>query len=158
MIRGIGTDIVNIARIEAVILRYGERFLQRIFTSHERDYCDGAQGQRRIIRYANRYAAKEACLKAIGVKHGISWQHIEVQNAANGKPYLRLYGAAHQAAHEAVNVEENIAGGQVANVASDNIDVAEGIIARAGGQGRDYRLHLSLSDDYPYATAFVVLE
>ncbi len=126
MIIGIGTDIVNIKRIETAMLRHGERFLQRIFTNGERNYCDKALGRRRIIRYANRFAAKEACLKAIGVKAGISWQHIEVQNDAHGKPHLLL----HETAHKMV----------------------------VAGAGQDYRLHLSLSDDEPYATAFVILE
>ena len=126
MIIGIGTDIVNINRIEAVILRNGERFLQRIFTAGEIAYCDSAKGERRIIRYANRFAAKEACLKAIGLKAGISWKHIEVKNDANGKPYLFLHAQAHNLA------------------------------CIKAGEG--YHLHLSLSDDAPYATAFVVLE
>jgi holo-[acyl-carrier protein] synthase len=126
MIIGIGTDIVNINRIETAILRNGERFLQRVFTAGEIAYCDIAKGQRRIIRYANRFAAKEACLKAIGLKAGISWQDIEVKNDVNGKPYLVLYVQAHNSA------------------------------CIKAGEG--YRLHLSLSDDAPYATAFVVLE
>jgi holo-[acyl-carrier protein] synthase len=126
MIIGIGTDIVNINRIDELMARYGERFLQRVFTAGEIAYCDSAKGERRIIRYANRFAAKEACLKAIGLKVGISWQHIEVRNDINSKPYLILHNQAHKSAQ---------------------------IIA-----GEEYKLHLSLSDDVPYATAFVVLE
>jgi holo-[acyl-carrier protein] synthase len=100
MIIGIGTDIVNIKRIEIAINRYGIKFLQRIFTENERKYCEKASGERRIIRYANRFAAKEATLKAICVKNGISWQDIEVVNDSQGKPHLKLHKAAHHNASQ----------------------------------------------------------
>jgi holo-[acyl-carrier protein] synthase len=103
MIVGIGSDIVNINRIESAINYYGDKFLQRIFTQSERNYCDKSFGERRIIRYANRFAAKEATLKAIGIKSGISWQDIEVVNDANGKPFLRLSGGAHNNALQLAN-------------------------------------------------------
>jgi holo-[acyl-carrier protein] synthase len=103
MIIGIGTDIVNVNRIENAINRYGSKFLQRIFTEIERSYCEKASGQRRIIRYANRFAAKEATLKAIGIKSGISWQDIEIVNDSNGKPYLHLSGVAHSNAIKLAN-------------------------------------------------------
>ncbi|MFN3580105.1 MAG: holo-ACP synthase [Pseudomonas sp.] len=96
MIHGIGTDMVLVSRIEAVVARQGERFARRILTEAEwQRYA--AHGQ--PIRYlAKRYAAKEAILKALGtgLAQGMSWQHIQIDSDELGAPQVRLSGAAKQ--------------------------------------------------------------
>jgi holo-[acyl-carrier protein] synthase len=94
MIIGIGTDLVDIRRIERTIARHGERFLSRIFTESER-----ARAERRVNAvetYAKRFAAKEACAKALGTgfRRGVFFRDIGVVNLASGKPTLRLAGGA----------------------------------------------------------------
>jgi holo-[acyl-carrier protein] synthase len=94
MILGIGADLVDIRRIERTLERFGERFTHRVFTEGER-----AKAERRLQRaetYAKRYAAKEACAKALGTgfRHGVYWRDIEVVNLPSGKPTLRLSGGA----------------------------------------------------------------
>jgi holo-[acyl-carrier protein] synthase len=119
MIVGIGTDIVQIPRIQALLDKFGERFIARCFTQAERG--DGS-----AAHLAKRFAAKEATLKALGTgfAQGISWQDIEVVKTPSGKPTLALHNAA------------------LAQLPQD----------------AHYQLHLSLSDDYPVAQAFVVIE
>jgi holo-[acyl-carrier protein] synthase len=120
-ILGIGTDIVDARRIEALMQRHGERFLQRVYTQAERAYCETATDPtRRLLRYANRFAAKEAVYKALGGGGGLSWQEAEVVHSLSGAPLLLLHGAAATRTNSATS-------------------------------------HLSLSDEYPYATAFVIL-
>ena len=94
MIVGSGVDLTEVDRIRRSIERYGERFLARIFTPAERAYVEPKKN--RFERYAARFAAKEAAMKAIGTgwKKGVTWQDFEVTNLPSGKPALRLSGAA----------------------------------------------------------------
>ena len=94
MIIGLGSDIVDVRRIERVIARHGERFLGRIFTAAER-----AKAERRanaVETYAKRFAAKEACAKALGTgfRRGVFWRDLGVVNLPGGKPTMRLTGGA----------------------------------------------------------------
>lgn len=133
MIIGMGNDICNISRIEESLERFGGQFEARIFTPAEREKAQSrAGGGARAIAntYAKRFAAKEACMKALGVAagQGISWQDMEVGNAVNGAPHLTLTGAAHARLQALVPT------------------------------GMKPVLWLSLSDDYPYALAQVIIE
>jgi holo-[acyl-carrier protein] synthase len=94
MIVGIGMDMAETSRIQEAVERHGERFLQRVFTSQEIAYCQ--QHRNRYERFAARFAAKEAAMKALGTgwRGGISWQDIEISNLPSGKPCLRLSGKA----------------------------------------------------------------
>jgi holo-[acyl-carrier protein] synthase len=94
MILGIGSDLVDIRRIERTVERHGERFLSRIFTETER-----ARAERRANRvetYAKRFAAKEACAKALGTgfRRGVFWRDMGVVNLPSGRPTMRLTGGA----------------------------------------------------------------
>jgi len=94
MILGVGTDLIDIRRIERTLERFGERFVARIFTAVEQ-----ARAERRIDRaaaYAKRYAAKEACAKALGTgfRQGVYWRDIGVDNRPSGQPRLHLTGGA----------------------------------------------------------------
>ena len=94
MIRGIGTDLVLLQRIEAVLARKGERFAQRILTPAELARFRGHSQPARYL--AKRYAAKEAILKALGtgLAKGMSWQHMQIDNDQHGAPVVMLSGAA----------------------------------------------------------------
>jgi holo-[acyl-carrier protein] synthase len=94
MILGIGSDLVDVRRIERTIERHGERFLARIFTAAERARAEGRAG--RAETYAKRFAAKEACAKALGtgLRAGVFWRDIGVVNLASGRPTMRLTGGA----------------------------------------------------------------
>jgi holo-[acyl-carrier protein] synthase len=94
MIVGTGIDITEVARIREAIQRHGERFLQRIFTEGEIQYCESKAN--RVERYAARFAAKEAGMKAIGTgwNHGVRWRDIEVARKPGGRPTLLLHGKA----------------------------------------------------------------
>ncbi len=83
---GLGTDIIEIARIEKALEKHQERFLERIFTQKERDYCQRHQNP--LPHYAGRFAAKEAIVKALGtgITQDVFWQDIEILNDASGKP------------------------------------------------------------------------
>jgi len=96
LIVGLGLDIAEIDRIEAAIVRYGESFLNRLFTPGEMAYCE--RYKNRYERYAARFAAKEAAMKALGTgwRHGIRWRDIEVIREASGKPTLLLTGVARE--------------------------------------------------------------
>jgi len=127
VIVGIGTDLVDIRRIERTIARHGERFLQRIFTPTER-----ALSERRANRaetYAKRFAAKEACAKALGTgfRNGIFFRDLGVVNLPSGKPTMQLSGAA------AARLRDMIPQGLVAQV------------------------DLAITDEYPMAQAFVLI-
>ena len=89
----VGVDLVEIQRIEEVIRRYGERFLQRIYTAREVEYC---RRKPDASSFAARFAAKEAVAKALGVgiAQGVRWTDVEVRNDSHGKPYLTLHGRA----------------------------------------------------------------
>lgn len=96
-----GADIIHVPRVEAALERFGERFLQRVFTPTEIAYCNS-----RVPELAVRFAAKEAVSKALGVgvrtlsRHGIGWHEAEVINGESGKPGVRLHGRAAELADE----------------------------------------------------------
>ena len=94
MIIGLGNDLIDIRRIEKSILRFGDRFLERIFTDVERAKSD--KRTQRAASYAKRFAAKEACAKALGtgLSRGVFWRDMGVVNLPSGKPTLRLTGGA----------------------------------------------------------------
>ena len=128
MIVGIGSDLCDIRRIARTLERHGARFTHRVFTDGERARCD-----RRAARaegYARRFAAKEACAKALGtgLSAGVFWRDMEVVNLPSGQPTLRLAGGA------AERLAELLPAGHAA------------------------RLHVSLTDDPPMAQAFVIIE
>ncbi len=128
MIAGIGTDICDIRRIESILGKFGDRFAQKIFTAGERKKADNVSA--RGSSYAKRFAAKEAVAKALaGAQTGaLPWQDVEVVNTASGRPEIILHGKA------LLRVKSHLKKGQA------------------------YKIHLSLSDDYPYAQAFAVFE
>ena len=96
MILGIGADIIEIKRIEATLNRFGDRFKHRVFTEIERQRSDSKQLQE--ASYAKRFAAKEACSKALGLgmRMGVAWRDIGVVNLPSGKPTIKLTGKAHK--------------------------------------------------------------
>ncbi|WP_430913209.1 holo-ACP synthase [Methylobacterium sp. sgz302541] len=128
MILGIGSDLCDIDRIARSLERYGERFTHRIFTDGERARCDRRAA--RAPSYARRFAAKEACAKALGtgMSQGVFWRDMEVVNLPGGRPTLRLTGGA----------------------------LAR--LAAMTPAGHEARLHVSLTDDPPMAQAFVIVE
>ena len=128
MILGIGSDLCDIRRIEAVLARHGERFTHRVFTEGERDRSDRRAA--RAPSYARRFAAKEACSKALGtgLRLGVFWRDMEVVNLPGGKPTMRLTGGALERLREMTP------------------------------EGHEARVHVSLTDDPPLAQAFVVIE
>ncbi len=127
MILGIGSDLCDIRRIERSIARFGTRFTHRIFTAGER-----ARSERRAAAaasYARRFAAKEACAKALGtgLRAGVFWRDMEVVNMPGGRPTMRLTGGA--------------------------LERLEGMVP----PGHHAVVHVSLTDDAPLAQAFVVI-
>src|SRR5579864_8484485 len=98
MIVGLGVDIAEVNRVEAAIGRHGAAFLQRVYTPREITYCE--KRKNKFERYAARFAAKEAAMKALGTgwSLGVRWRDIEVTNAPGGKPTLNLEGVARQLA------------------------------------------------------------
>lgn len=94
MIVGTGIDIAEVPRIAEAIARFGDRFLNRIFTEGERRYCDSKAN--RVERYAARFAAKEAAMKALGTgwNHGVRWRDCEVARKPGGRPTLEFHGKA----------------------------------------------------------------
>ncbi len=94
MIIDIGNDIIDIRRVERTLERFGERFIQRIFTTTERARSERRAG--RVESYAKRFAAKEACSKALGTgfRRGVYWRDMGVVNLASGKPTMELKGGA----------------------------------------------------------------
>src|SRR5262245_57751723 len=94
MILGVGSDLIDIRRIEQVIERFGDRFLDRVFTEAERRKCD--RRANRAASYARRFAAKEACAKALGTgfRHGVFWRDVGVVNLTSGQPCMQLTGGA----------------------------------------------------------------
>ena len=128
MIIGIGSDLCDIRRIEQTLERFGDRFTHRVYTAGER-----ARSDRRATRapsYARRFAAKEACAKALGtgLRAGVFWRDMEVANLPSGQPTLRL------------------AGGALERLKAITPD------------GHDAVVHVTLADDPPLAQAFVVIE
>ena len=96
MSAAIGVDLIEVGRIRAAVDRYGDRFLERVYTDGERAYCQG-----RAPELAARWAAKEAVAKSLGTGIGVvEWREIEVVRAATGAPSLRLHGRAREMAEE----------------------------------------------------------
>jgi holo-[acyl-carrier protein] synthase len=127
MILGIGSDIIDIRRIEKTIERYGDRFLDRVFTEAERKKSD-----RRIARaasYAKRFAAKEACAKALGTgfSQGVFWKDLGVVNLPTGQPTIHLTGGAAERLRSLLP------------------------------EGCSAQIHLTITDDFPQAQAFVII-
>jgi holo-[acyl-carrier protein] synthase len=127
MILGIGNDIIDIRRIEAAIERYGDRFLNRLFTDIERAKSD--RRQQRAASYAKRFAAKEACAKALGtgMSQGVFWRDMGVVNLPSGRPTMVLTGGAQR---------------QLEQLVPD---------------GHEARIDLTITDDFPQAQAIVII-
>ena len=127
MIIGIGNDLINISRIEKTIERFGDRFIQRIFTAQEQKKSE--KRQMRVASYAKRFAAKEACSKALGTgfRQGVFWHDLGVVNLPSGKPTMELTGGALK------RLKEITPEGQVAQI------------------------DLTLTDEQPMAEAFVII-
>ena len=127
MILGLGNDIIDIRRIEKTIERYGDRFLDRVFTDIERRKSDARAA--RAASYAKRFAAKEACAKALGTgfRSGVFWRDMGVVNLASGRPTLALTGGAALA------------------------------LARLTPDGHEVRIDLTITDDFPMAQAIVII-
>lgn len=100
MIIGTGIDIVEVPRVAAAIERFGERFLHRIFTDGEIRYCQSKAN--RVERFAARFAAKEAGMKALGTgwSHGVRWRDVEVQRQPGGRPTIVFHGRAAEIANK----------------------------------------------------------
>jgi len=128
MILGIGSDLSDIRRIQASLDRFGDRFAQRCFTETERRRSERKPD--RAASYAKRFAAKEACAKALGtgMRGAVYWRDMGVVNLPSGQPTLALTGGA--------------------------LDRLKSLVPA----GHEARIHLSLTDDHPYAQAFVVIE
>lgn len=128
MILGIGTDLANIERIQGVLDRFGDRFRNRVFTDTEQ----GKAERRRDTAgtYAKRWAAKEACSKALGtgLAMGIAWKDMSVTNLKTGQPIMHVTGWAKERLDEMTP------------------------------HGHEAVIHVTLTDDHPWAQAFVVIE
>jgi holo-[acyl-carrier protein] synthase len=128
LILGIGTDLANIDRIAGTLERFGQRFKTRVFTETEQAKAE----RRRDVAgtYAKRWAAKEACAKALGtgLRMGVAWKEMSVSNLRSGQPQMHVTGGA--AAR----------------------------LARMTPEGMVARIHVTLTDDHPWAQAFVVIE
>ncbi|WP_208435201.1 holo-ACP synthase [Bartonella phoceensis] len=128
MIIGLGNDLVDIRRIERMLIRYGDRFVERIFTDVEQIKSENLQ--KRFSSYAKRFAAKEACAKALGtgIACGVGWKDMGVVNLPSGKPIMRLTGRAQV---------------QLKKLLPPHYEAV---------------IHLSITDDFPWAQAFVIIE
>ena len=128
MIIGLGNDMVDIRRIEQTLERYGSRFVARIFTEIEQKKSD--RRAQRAASYAKRFAAKEACSKALGTgfRRGVFWKDMGVVNEPSGRPTLQLTGGAKEQ------------------------------LERITPPGHTARIQLTITDDYPYAQAVVIIE
>jgi holo-[acyl-carrier protein] synthase len=128
MILGIGSDLCDIRRIEKTLERHGERFVQRIFTEIERSRAE--RKANRAATYAKRFAAKEACAKALGtgMNGGVFWRDMGVVNQRSGQPTMILTGGAAER------------------------------LAALTPPGHVSVIHLTITDEHPYAQAFVVIE
>ena len=127
MIIGIGNDLISITRIKSTLERYGDKFIHRIFTELEQKTSD-----KRLMRaasYAKRYAAKEACSKALGTgfRGGVFWRDMGVINLPSGKPTMKLTGGALQRLEELIPV------------------------------GMEAQIDLTITDELPTAEAFVII-
>jgi holo-[acyl-carrier protein] synthase len=101
MVLGLGTDLIEISRIEESIRQFGQRFLDRVYTPEEIAYCQ-RKNKHAAESFAARFAAKEAGAKALGtgISRGVSWKEIEVRREPGGRPTLHLSGRAHDRARE----------------------------------------------------------
>ena len=129
MILGIGSDLIDIRRIEKTLERFGERFENRVFT--EVEIALARRRRRTAETYAKRFAAKEACAKALGTgvpRRGVHWKHLGVVNLPTGKPTLALTGGAAER------------------------------LAKMVPDGHEAVIHLTITDDYPWAEAQVIIE
>ncbi|MFN3847305.1 MAG: holo-ACP synthase [Paracoccaceae bacterium] len=129
MILGIGSDLANIDRIEATLTRYGDRFRNRVFTDSEQRKAD-SRPHAVAATYAKRWAAKEACSKALGtgLRMGIAWKDMAVTNLSSGQPVMQLTGWAAER------------------------------LQMMTPTGYQAVIHVTLTDDHPWAQAFVVIE
>jgi len=127
VIIGLGSDIIDIRRIENTITRFGDRFLDRVFTRAERAKSD--RRAQRAASYAKRFAAKEACSKALGtgLRNGVFWRDMGVVNLASGRPTIALTGGAAEQ------------------------------LKRITPSGYEARIDLTLTDDFPQAQAIVII-
>jgi holo-[acyl-carrier protein] synthase len=128
VILGIGTDLANIERIQRALDRFGDRFRNRVFTEHEQKRAERMQNPAAV--YAKRWAAKEACSKALGtgLRMGIAWSDMSVTNLETGQPVMHVTGWAQERLNEMIP------------------------------EGYDAVIHVTLTDDHPWAQAFVVIE
>ena len=128
MIIGIGNDVIDIRRIEETLTRFGDRFIARIFTDVE--IRKSEKRAQRAASYAKRFAAKEACSKALGTgfRNGVFWKDMGVVNEPSGKPTMVLTGGAR--------------------------DQLDSLVP----PGHRARIHLTITDDFPYAHAVVMIE
>ena len=128
MIIGIGSDLADIRRITQTLERFGDRFIQRCFTEIEQ--AKSEKRRHRAASYAKRWAAKEACSKALGtgLRMGVAWREMGVVNLPSGQPTMHLTGGA-----------------------ASRLD-------RLIPPGMQARIHVTITDDDPYAQAFVVIE
>jgi holo-[acyl-carrier protein] synthase len=128
MIVGLGSDLMDIRRIEKSLSRFGERFVNRVFTEIEQMKSD--RRMQRAASYAKRFAAKEACAKALGtgISRGVYWRDMGVVNLPSGKPTMRLVNGAAER------------------------------LAILTPKGHEITIHVTITDDYPLAQAFVILE
>lgn len=128
MIIGIGSDLIDISRVEKTLARFGERFVRRCFTEIEQKKSDGRRN--RAASYAKRFAAKEACSKALGtgLAQGVLWKDMGVVNLPGGKPTMKLTGGA------AARLDTLLPAGHKAVI------------------------HLTITDEHPLAQAFVIIE
>lgn len=128
MIIGIGSDLCDIRRIEKSLERHGERFTHRLFTDVERARAEGRA--HRAATYAKRFAAKEACAKALGtgIRRGVFWKDMGVANLPSGAPTMILTGGA--------------------------LERLEAMTPA----GHQVVIHLTITDDFPMAQAFVIIE
>ena len=129
MILGLGADLCDIRRIEKAIERHGDRFIDRIFTAEERAEAERRTPKNRPSAYAKRFAAKEACSKALGtgIRQGVWWRDMGVVNLPGGRPSMHLTGGA-----------------------------AQRLVAMTP-KGYTARIDLTITDDWPLAQAFVVI-
>lgn len=131
MIIGIGSDLIDIRRIEKVMERHGERFLDRIFTESERARAERRAKVPRMVAatYAKRFAAKEACSKALGtgIRLGVWWRDMGVVNLPGGRPTMKLSGGA------------------------------KARLDQLTPPGHEARIDLTITDDWPLAQAFVII-
>ena len=128
MIVGMGSDIADIRRIERTLERFGTRFVNRVFT--ETEQLKSERRKERAASYAKRWAAKEACSKALGtgLRMGVAWKEMGVANLPSGQPTMVLTGGVRTR--------------------------MEGLIP----PGWEGRIHVTITDDHPYAQAFVIIE